>query len=85
MSNLNLNELLQQIEALKRDNEALKLKGKTTTNGLKVSTKGAVSLYGMGRFPVTLYASQWEMLLAKAEEIRNFISSNSASLAKREE
>lgn len=85
MSNLNLAQLQQQLEALRKENELLKSSGKSTTNGLKVSPKGAVSLYGMGRFPVTLYASQWDSLLAKAEEIRSFIAANQSALAKREE
>lgn len=48
---------------------------------LKVSEKGAVSAYGMGKWPVTLYAEQWERLLASAEEIRDFIQLNRSSLS----
>lgn len=48
---------------------------------LKVSEKGAVSLYGMGRFPVTLYGSQWERLLNEADTIRAFLAANSALLS----
>ena len=48
---------------------------------LKVSEKGAVSLYGMGRFPVTLYGSQWERLLDNAEAIRAFLATNAALLS----
>lgn len=48
---------------------------------LKVSQKGAVSLYGMGRFPVTLYASQWEQVLAEAEAIKSFLEKNKPLLA----
>lgn len=48
---------------------------------LKVSAKGAVSLYGMGRFPVTLYAAQWDKVLGEAETIRNFIEANQAVLS----
>ena len=48
---------------------------------LKVSEKGAVSLYGLGRFPVTLYAGQWERLLDEAVRIRAFIGDNQATLA----
>ena len=51
---------------------------------LKVSQKGAVSLYGMGRFPVTLYASQWEQLLAEAEAIKAFLEKNKPLLASKE-
>ena len=48
---------------------------------LKVSEKGAVSLYGLGRFPVTLYAGQWERLLASADDIRTFLAANAALLS----
>jgi hypothetical protein len=48
---------------------------------LKVSEKGAVSCYGLGRFPVTLYSGQWEGLLAAAEEIREFIQVNADKLS----
>ena len=48
---------------------------------LKVSEKGAVSLYGMGRYPVTLYGQQWERLLNEAEQIRVFLKANTALLS----
>ena len=48
---------------------------------IKVSEKGALSLYGMGRFPVTLYRGQWERLLDSADAIRAFIAANEALLA----
>lgn len=48
---------------------------------LKVSEKGAVSLYGMGRFPVTLYGSQWERLLDNAIAIREFLKDNANLLS----
>jgi hypothetical protein len=51
---------------------------------LKVSEKGGLSVYGLGRFPVTLYREQWEKLLGMADEIRNFIQENDASLKKKE-
>jgi len=47
----------------------------------KVSAKGAVSVYGLQRFPVTLYAEQWEALLEKAPSIQAFIKANRAQLA----
>jgi hypothetical protein len=50
----------------------------------KVSEKGAVSVYGLGRFPVTLYQEQWEKLLNEAENIRRFISENKATLKTKE-
>lgn len=61
------------IAALERKN--------STSGGLKISAKGGVSLYGLGRWPVTLYASQWDALLAKAEEIKGFIEANRTKLA----
>jgi hypothetical protein len=51
---------------------------------LKVSEKGAVSVYGMGRFPVTLYKEQWLRLLDMSEEIRAFIAANDAQLKSKE-
>ena len=51
---------------------------------LKVSEKGAVSLYGMGRFPVTLYGQQWERLLGEADQIRAFLKTNAALLSVKE-
>ena len=47
---------------------------------MKVSEKGAVSIYGMGRFPVTLYKEQWLKLLDMSDDIRAFISANVAQL-----
>jgi hypothetical protein len=51
---------------------------------LKVSEKGAVSLYGMGRFPVTLYKEQWLRILASAPEIEVFIRENDSKLKTKE-
>lgn len=48
---------------------------------LKVSAKGAVSLYGMGRFPITLYSTQWAKVLDEAEAIRSFIEANANILS----
>jgi len=50
------------------------------SGGMKVSEKGALSVYGLGRFPVTLYASQWETLFAKTDEIKKFMESNRSLL-----
>ena len=50
---------------------------------LKVSEKGALSIYGLGRFPVTLYRGQWERLLAHADTIRAFMAANTALLAEK--
>ena len=72
-------ELLAELERLKKENESLKSR---TSKGisLKVSEKGAVSVYGMGRFPVTLYKEQWLKLLDMNEDIRRFIEENQAKL-----
>jgi hypothetical protein len=51
---------------------------------MKVSEKGGVSVYGLGRFPVTLYKEQWTRLLAMADEIRAFITENEAKLKAKE-
>ena len=68
-----------ELERLRAENERLK---RTASRGvsLKVSEKGGVSVYGLGRFPVTLYQEQWTKLLDMAEEIRAFIRDNAASL-----
>jgi hypothetical protein len=47
----------------------------------KVSEKGALCVYGLGRFPVTLYASQWKRLLDSADAIRAFAKENASKLA----
>ncbi len=72
-----------ELEKLRAENEALK---RRTQKGLslKVSEKGAVSVYGMGKFPVTLYMEQWLKLLDMAEDIRAFISENESRLKKKE-
>jgi hypothetical protein len=51
---------------------------------MKVSEKGGVSVYGLGRFPVTLYQEQWLKLLDKGDEIRAFIKENEGRLKKKE-
>lgn len=70
-------QMLAEIARLQAENSKLKDKGST----LKVSDKGAVSLYGLGRFPVTLYAGQWERLLGQAEQIKAYIEANRSRLA----
>jgi hypothetical protein len=76
-------EMQAEIERLRAENEALK-KPAHGQMFLKVSEKGALSVYGMGRFPVTLYREQWEKLLAMADEIRQFIHDNTDLLKKKE-
>ena len=73
-----------ELERLRAENEALKKKPARGQTSLKVSEKGALSVYGLGRFPVTLYREQWERLLAMADETRNFIRANDHALKKKE-
>jgi len=76
-------ELKAEIERLRAENEALKKPARGQIS-LKVSEKGGLSVYGLGRFPVTLYREQWEKLLGIADEIRSFISENDRALKKKE-
>lgn len=67
-------DLKAEVERLRAENEALKSKKPARgTLSMKVSEKGALSVYGMGRFPVTLYKEQWLKLLDISAEIRKFI------------
>jgi len=72
-------DMKAELERLRNENAALK-KGVSSSIRMKVSEKGAVSIYGMGRFPVTLYREQWVKLLDMSDEIRAFIAANEASL-----
>jgi hypothetical protein len=76
-------ELKAEIERLRAENQALKKPARGQMS-LKVSEKGALSVYGLGRFPVTLYREQWEKLLGMADEIRSFILENDVALKKKE-
>jgi len=80
------NEAMQsELARLRAENEALK-KAPTRSGALsfKVSEKGAVSVYGMGRFPVTLYKEQWTKLFAVSDDIKKFIKDNDAALKTKE-
>ena len=72
-------DLKAELERLRNENAALK-KGASAGTRMKVSEKGALSVYGMGRFPVTLYKEQWLRLLDMSDEIRGFIKTNDAQL-----
>jgi hypothetical protein len=76
-------ELKAELERLKAENASLKARGSKGIS-MKVSEKGAVSVYGLGRFPVTLYQEQWLKLLEVAEDIRGFIRDNAERLKKKE-
>jgi len=68
-----------ELERLRAENAALK-QHSASRPSLKVSEKGGVSVYGLGRFPVTLYKEQWEKLLDMADDIRAFLRENAAKL-----
>jgi hypothetical protein len=71
-------DLQAELERLRAENAALKgraAKGLT----IRVSEKGGVSVYGLGRFPVTLYKEQWDKLLNMADDIKAFLLSMSTS------
>ncbi len=72
-------DLKAEVEKLKAENAALK-QASSRGVSLKVSQKGAVSLYGMGRFPVTLYQEQWIKILDMSDAIRAFIKENASQL-----
>jgi hypothetical protein len=85
-------ELLALIAKLKADNEALKAnvaaprKLTMKVTAIKpdgTGTSGAISVYGLGRFPVTLYAASWERLLDEADTIRAFITANAATISRK--
>jgi hypothetical protein len=79
MSSHDPDDLKTELERLRAENERLK-KGSSKGMSLKVSEKGGVSVYGLGRFPVTLYKEQWKKLLDMSDEIRNFIAANDSQL-----
>lgn len=76
-------ELREALEASRAENAKLKEK-QSHKPTYKVSEKGAVSVYGLGRFPVTLYRGQMEKLLDAAPEIREFIAENASKLKVKE-
>ena len=77
-------DLKNELERLRKENAALK-KGAASGLRLQVSEKGGVSVYGLGRFPVTLYKEQWLRLLEKADDIRTFIATNNAQLKSKQD
>jgi hypothetical protein len=72
-------EMKAELDRLRNENAALK-KGAATGISMKVSEKGGLSVYGMGRFPITLYKEQWLKLLDMSDAIRSFIAANDAAL-----
>ena len=81
-----MTDIASQIAKLQAENEALKAKlAAKSTIKFKVSEKGAVSVYGLGRFPVTLYRSQWERLLANTVGLKAFIEAHSDQLTSKDD
>jgi len=76
-------DIQAELERLRAENEALKKVGRSKLS-MKVSEKGALSVYGMGRFPVTLYKEQWLRLLGMADDIKAFIEANNEHLKAKE-
>jgi hypothetical protein len=77
---MTIEQMTTEFLKLKQENEKLKA-NVGVSHGIKVSTKGAVSVYGLGRFPVTLYSSQWQTLFAKQADVLAFIETNKATLS----
>ena len=75
---------IAELEAMQAELKALKAKVKNTPR-LKVSTKGAISVYGLQRMPVTLYAGQWERIMELVESgvFADFIAQNKATLTRK--
>lgn len=80
---INEQDLKAELERLKAENEALKNRSSKAVS-IKVSEKGGVSVYGLGRFPVTLYKEQWIRLLDMTNDIRSFIKENESKLKAKE-
>jgi hypothetical protein len=76
-------DMKAELARLRAENAALKARGGKGTS-MKVSEKGAVSVYGLGRFPVTLYQEQWLKLLDMSDDIRQFIQEHEGELKKKE-
>jgi hypothetical protein len=73
----------QKLARLEAENRALKEQVEQRRSGqlrLKISEKGGLSVYGLGRFPVTLYKEQWIRLLEQTEEIKEFLKENDQQL-----
>ena len=77
-------KMQEELERLKAENEQLKAKKKASSEiSFKVSQKGALSVYGLGRFPVTLYKEQWERLLEKVDQLKSFMKDHDSELRTR--
>ena len=77
-------QMKAELERLRAENAALKKTSAPKGLSLKISEKGGLSVYGLGRFPVTLYKEQWKRLLDITDEIKQFIASNEDKLKTKE-
>ena len=75
-------DVQKELERLRNENASLKA-GRQAGLTFRVSEKGAVSVYGLGRFPVTLYQEQWDKLLSASEDLRIFLDANREQLKKK--
>jgi hypothetical protein len=75
-------DMRAEIERLRKENESLK-KGAERGVSMKVSEKGGLSVYGLGRFPITLYKEQWVKLLDLSDQIREFLVANDSKLKRK--
>jgi hypothetical protein len=75
-------EMQAELERLRAENEGLKAK-KSQELRLQVSQKGAVSLYGIRRFPITFYADEWDTVLGMADAVRAFIAQHETELKRK--
>lgn len=81
--NAELAAIMARLQALEAENQALKASKQTGARPpitFKISEKGALSMYGLGRFPVTLYASQWEVIVSHASKIGEILKTNASAL-----
>jgi hypothetical protein len=83
-SKLSDEDMKAELERLRAENEALKQGPKRGSLSLKISEKGGLSVYGLGRFPVTLYKEQWLKLLGISDEIKAYIEENNQKLKAKE-
>lgn len=72
-------KIMEELNALRAENARLRARTEARLS-LKLSAKGGVSVYGLGRWPVTLYRGQWERLLGMADAIRAFLAENKTAL-----
>ncbi len=80
----NEDDVKAELDRLRAENEALK-RASSKGLSLRISEKGGVSIYGLGRFPVTLYKEQWLRLLDMSDNIRAFIKANEPRLKSKEQ